>query len=56
MLERTARKRTAWVLREGLSDLNDAVNLAPGRYTLIAQAEDKDGLIGDPSAISLTVD
>jgi uncharacterized delta-60 repeat protein len=32
------------------------VNLAPGSYTLIAQAEDSDSVVGDPFAISLTVD
>jgi uncharacterized delta-60 repeat protein len=40
----------------GVWTLTFTVNLAPGSYTLIAQAEDSDGVFGDPSAISLTVD
>jgi uncharacterized delta-60 repeat protein len=31
------------------------VNLAPGSYTLTAQAEDSDGVFGDPDALTLTV-
>jgi hypothetical protein len=31
------------------------VNLAPGSYTLFAQAEDSDGIFSDPLALSLTV-
>jgi hypothetical protein len=31
------------------------VNLAPGSYTLFAQAEDSDGVFGDPVALSLQV-
>jgi hypothetical protein len=31
------------------------VNLAPGTYTLCAQAEDDDGIFGDPSALTLQV-
>jgi uncharacterized delta-60 repeat protein len=41
---------------QGVWSYSFTVNLAPGTYTLIAQAEDSDGVIGDPSAISLTVD
>lgn len=40
----------------GVSSFTFTVGLAPGSYTLIAQAEDSDGVFGDPSAISLTVD
>jgi uncharacterized delta-60 repeat protein len=31
------------------------VNLTPGSYTLIAQATDSDGVLGDPFALTLTV-
>ena len=31
------------------------VNLTSGSYTLLAQAEDSDGVFGDPVAITLTV-
>ena len=31
------------------------VNLAPGSYTLLAQATDSDGVLGDPFALTLTV-
>jgi len=32
------------------------VNLAPGSYTLFAQAQDSDGVFGDPFALTLQVD
>jgi hypothetical protein len=32
-----------------------AVNLAPGTYTLTAQAQDSDGVFGDPFALTLQV-
>ncbi len=40
----------------GVWSFTFTVNLAPGSYTLIAQAEDSDGVIGAPSTLSLTVD
>ncbi len=35
--------------------LSLTVNLAPGTYTLYAQAQDSDGVLGDPDALTLTV-
>src|SRR5262249_51618524 len=35
--------------------LNFTVNLASGTYTLYAQAQDSDGVLGDPAALTLTV-
>jgi uncharacterized delta-60 repeat protein len=42
---------------DGLGDwaLSFTVNLAPGTYTLFAQAEDSYGAFGDPLALTLTV-
>jgi uncharacterized delta-60 repeat protein len=40
---------------QGVWTLTFTVNLAPGTYTLIAQAEDSDGVLGAPSTLSLTV-
>jgi hypothetical protein len=31
------------------------VNLVPGSYTLFAQAQDSDGVFGDPLALTLQV-
>jgi hypothetical protein len=31
------------------------VTLAPGSYTLLAQAQDSDGVFSDPAALTLTV-
>jgi hypothetical protein len=39
----------------GLWTLTVTVNLAPGTYTLFAQAEDSYGVFGDPFALTLTV-
>jgi uncharacterized delta-60 repeat protein len=39
----------------GMWTFNYTVNLAPGTYTLFAQAEDSYGVFGDPLALSLTV-
>jgi uncharacterized delta-60 repeat protein len=39
----------------GLWTLTLTVNLAPGTYTLFAQAEDSYGIFGDPFALNLTV-
>jgi hypothetical protein len=35
--------------------LTAKVNLAPGTYTVYAQAEDSSGLFGDPATLTLTV-
>jgi hypothetical protein len=49
------------ILGYGTSDgsgdwiLNFNVNLAPGTYTLYAQAQDNYGVLGDPDALTLTV-
>jgi uncharacterized delta-60 repeat protein len=39
----------------GTWTFNYMVNLAAGTYTLIAQATDSDGILGDPFALTLTV-
>jgi len=39
----------------GVWTLTYTVNLAPGTYTLFAQAQDNYGLFSDPFALSLTV-
>jgi uncharacterized delta-60 repeat protein len=39
----------------GIWTFSYTVNLAPGSYTLIAQAEDRDGVFGDPNALAFTV-
>jgi uncharacterized delta-60 repeat protein len=39
----------------GVWTFNYTVNLVPGSYTLLAQAEDSDGVFGDPLALTLTV-
>ena len=39
----------------GVWTFNYTVNLAPGSYTLFAQAEDSYGVFGDPLALTLTV-
>jgi uncharacterized delta-60 repeat protein len=39
----------------GVWTFNYTVSLAPGSYTLIAQAEDSDGVFSDPLALTLTV-
>ena len=39
----------------GAWSLTFTVNLAPGSYTLFAQAEDSYGVFGDPLALTLTV-
>jgi uncharacterized delta-60 repeat protein len=41
---------------QGVWTLTFTVELAPGTYTLVAQAEDSDGVVGAPSTLSLTVD
>jgi uncharacterized delta-60 repeat protein len=41
---------------QGVWALSFTVELAPGTYTLVAQAEDSDGVLGAPSTLSLTVD
>lgn len=40
----------------GVWTLTFTVNLAPGTYTLYAQAEDGYGVFGDPTALTLTVE
>jgi uncharacterized delta-60 repeat protein len=42
-------------LSNGVWTLNYTVSLAPGSYTLFAQATDSDGIIGDSAFLSLTV-
>jgi hypothetical protein len=37
---------------QGVWTLNFTVNLAPGSYTLFAQARDSDGVFGDPIALT----
>jgi hypothetical protein len=39
----------------GVWTLTYTVNLAPGTYTLFAQATDSDGVLGAPAAATLTV-
>jgi uncharacterized delta-60 repeat protein len=39
----------------GVWTFSVTVNLAPGSYTLFAQATDSDGVLGDPAALTLTV-
>jgi uncharacterized delta-60 repeat protein len=39
----------------GVWTLTFTVNLAPGSYTLFAQATDSNGILGDPFALALTV-
>jgi uncharacterized delta-60 repeat protein len=39
----------------GVWTLTFTVNLTPGSYTLFAQAQDSDGILGDPFALPLTV-
>jgi hypothetical protein len=39
----------------GVWTFNYTVSLAPGSYTLLAQAEDSDGVFSDPLALTLTV-
>jgi hypothetical protein len=39
----------------GVWTLPYTVNLAPGTYTLFAQATDSDGVLGAPAAATLTV-
>jgi hypothetical protein len=42
-------------LSNGVWTLNTTVSLAPGSYTLFAQATDSDGTIGDSAFLPLTV-